>query len=671
MGHSLSNPRTVRFGLFEVDFEQRLLTKAGLRIKLQDQPFEVLAMLLERPGEVITREGIRRRLWPADTFVEFDDGLNTAVKKLRAALSDVADTPRFIETVPRRGYRFLASVTLQGPSAAIDNVEKDAKPQSAEPEATAVPGNESKIDAGGRPSNGHGSSGAQPDTAAEAARILRSGRLLVPAIVAAFALAGLVGLILLLKPRSSKSPARPEKATIVVIPLDNLSGDPQQDYFSDGITEEITTQLARLDPEHLAVIGRLTAVRYKNSHKDIAQIGREVPVQYVLEGSVRRDQKRFRVTVQLIEVAHQTHVWAEEYDRDLGDSLQLQRDIATAIAAHIDLNLTAEQQQKLAGGSQATAEAHDAYLKGRYEWNKRTEEGFRSAIKYFEQASQIQPDYAPAYAGLADSYNLLGQYRFARQVEAYGKGKFYAQKAVQLDSTLAEAWTALADLEIKADGNWRGGERDFLRAIQLNGNYATAHLWYAEDYLTFSGRVQEAIVEVKKAQQIEPLSPMVGTVVAETFFVARDYDQTIREANNVLEMEPGFIPALVRLGAAYEQKGMFPEAITEFQKGVASSHGSFAYGLKVELAYVFAISGKKPEARRILAELLSESRSEYAQPCAIAVIYTGLGEKNSALAWLERCGQLENLPNLRVDPRFDSLRGEPRFQALLKRTGPN
>lgn len=670
MGRSLRSPRTVRFGLFEADLDQRLLTKAGVRIKLQDQPFELLVMLLERPGELITREEIRRRLWPADTFVAFDDGLNTAVKKLRAALADVADSPRFVETVPRRGYRFLAPVTPQGLPAAIDTIDEDAKSQSTELQAPAIPGNGSAVDIGASPINGHGSSATPSDTAATAPVSFRPGRLLWPALIIV-ALALLLPLILFVKPSLWKQPARAARSTIIVIPLDNLSGDPQQEYFSDGITEEITTQLARSDPERLGVIGRLTAMRYKGSHKDIAQIGREVPVQYVLEGSVRRDQTRFRVTVQLIEVAHQTHVWAEEYDRDLGDSLQLQRDIATAIAAHIDLKLTAEQQRKLAGGAPIAAEAHDAYLKGRYEWNKRTEDGFRSAVKFFQQALQIQPDYAQAYAGLADSYNLLGQYRFARQSEAYLEAKVYAQKALRLDSTNAEAWTALADVEIKADNDWVSGEHDFLRAIQLDSNYATAHLWYAEDYLAFAGRVDEALAEVKKAQQIEPLSPMVGTVVAETFYVARDYDKAIQQAKNVLEMEPGFVPALVRLGEAYEQKGMFPEAIAAFKNGVEISHGSFAYGMNIELAYAYAVSGKQPESRKILSQLLAASRSQYAQPCGIALIYTGLGEKESALAWLERCGEVENLPNLRVDPKFDPLRREARFQNLLKRTGPN
>jgi TolB-like protein/DNA-binding winged helix-turn-helix (wHTH) protein len=658
MDPSPPKPRAARFGLFEADFEQRILTKGGLRVRLQEQPFQVLAMLLERPGELVRREEIRQRLWPADTFVEFDDGLNTAVKKLRAAVNDSADNPRFIETVPRRGYRFLAPVTTQ---VSVHRTEAAETEQSSPSDFETPVATQDVAPSATR-------SRISSNSAPEARHWARSSPI-IAVVTLALCIAAAV-FSSLFKPQGRR-PFASERATLVVIPLDNLSGDPQQEYFSDGFTEEISTQLARLDPSRLGVIGRLTAMRYKHSGKDIAQIAREIPVQYVLEGSVRRDQTRLRVTVQLIEASHQTHVWADEYDRDLGDTLGLQREIATAVAGQIKLKLTPEKEHNLALGSPATAVAHDAYLKGLYEWNKRTEEGFRSAIKYFEDVLQIQPDYAPAYAGLADSYNLLGQYGFARQDEAYPKAKAYAQKGLQLDGTLAEAYTALADVEIKYDRDWRGGERDFVRAIQLNANYATAHLWYAEDYLTFAGRLDEAIAEAKKAREIEPLSPIVGSIVAETFFVARDYDQAIHEAKNVLEMEPTFLPALGPLAWSYEQKGMFPEAIAEFQKGLEISHGSIAYGMNANLAHAYALSGNKPEARKILSELLAESRRQYFPPCAIAVIYTGLGEKDSALQWLQRCGQIENLPNLRVDPRFDSLRTERRFQELVRKSSPN
>ncbi len=659
MDPSPPKPRAARFGLFEADFGQRILTKGGLRIKLQDQPFQVLTMLLERPGELVSREEIRRRLWSGDTFVEFDDGLNTAIKKLRAALNDSADNPRLIETVPRRGYRFLAPVTIQGP------VHQTQVAETGQSSAA-----ESETPASSQDVAAYASSSGISSNPSRRARVWARSRTILAVVF--LALCGAVLFSFLFKPQVfSWRPMATQKATLIVIPLDNLSGDPQQEYFSEGFTEEISTQLALVAPDRLGVIGRLTAERYKHSGKDIAQIAREIPIQYVLEGSVRRDRERLRVTVQLIEAAHQTHVWAAEYDRDLGDTLGLQQEIAVAVARQIKVKLTPERERDLTVGSAASAEAHDAYLKGLYEWNKRTEDGFHGAIMYFERAIQIQPDYAPAYAGLSNSYNLLGQYGFARQAEAYPKAKVYAQKALRLDGTLAEAYTALADVEIKYDRDWGGGERDFVRAIQLNPNYATAHLWYAEDYLTFAGRLDEAIAEAKKAREIEPLAPIVGTIVAETYFVARDYDQAIHEAKNVLDMEPTFLPALGPMAWSYEQKGMFPEAIAAFQKGVEISHGSIAYGMKVNLAHAYALSGNKLEARKILSESLADSRKQYFPPCSIAIIYTALGEKDSALDWLERCGQVENLPNLRVDPRFDSLRQERRFQELVRKAGPN
>ena len=280
-------------------------------------------------------------------------------------------------------------------------------------------------------------------------------------------------------------------------------------------------------------------------------------------------------------MAHQTHVWAEEYDRDLGDTLGLQREIATAVARQIKLKLTAEEERKLIAGLPVSAEAHDAYLKGLYEWNKRTEEGFRSAIKYFEEVLQIQPDYAPAYAGLANSYNLIGQYGFARQAEVYPKAKVYAQRAVELDGTLAEAYTALADVEIKYDRDWRSGERDFVRAIQLNANYGTAHLWYAEDYLTFAGKIAEAVAEVKKAQEIEPLSPIVGTIVAETLFCrTRTTTRPFAMPSAFWKWNPRLFPHWRYWGRLTSRKACFPKQSLHSKRVSKFQIAPFAYGIE-------------------------------------------------------------------------------------------
>ena len=652
MHHLPRKPKVARFGLFEADFEQFILTKGGLRIKLQDQPFQVLAMLVDRPGEVVTREEIRQRLWPSDTFVEFDDGLNTAIKKLRAALNDSTDNPRFIETIPRRGYRFLAPVTTQVSVHQSEAAEtRKASPSDLSPEiapSATSNGNSSSLVLGAR----HGAR-RWP---------------IIAVVILALCIAAPFSFLFKRK-MLSRHPFASERVTLIVIPLDNLSGDPQQEYFSDGITEEITTQLALLDPNRLGVIGRLTAMSYKHSGKDIAQIGKEVAANSVLEGSIRREYNRVRATVQLIDVATQTHIWAEEYDRDLGDTLGLQREIATAVADHIRIQLTAEQEHKLASASAISAEAHDAYLRGRYEWNKRSGEGFRAAIAYFEEALQKQPDYAPACAGLADAYNLLGEYGFAAPEDAYPKAKAYAEKALQLDGTLAEAYTALADLEIKYDFDWQAGAKYFLEAIRWDPSYATAHLWYAEDYLSHLGRHKEAISEAKRAQEIEPRSPIVGAIVAETFYFARDYDHAIQEAKRVLEIEPDFLPALERLGWAYEQKGKFVDAIVVFRRACDLSGGSDE--MKTQLAHAYALSGSTTEARTILSDLLAATRNHYVSPYFLAVIYTALGETDSALDWLERSYRMHDLPPIRVEPRFDSLRTERRFQELIRKSGPN
>jgi TolB-like protein/DNA-binding winged helix-turn-helix (wHTH) protein/Tfp pilus assembly protein PilF len=618
--------RIYRFADFELDVSQGALRVGQSSIPLQQKPLLLLTALLEQPQRVVTREQLRERMWGNGTFVDYEQGINVAIKKVRSALGDSAENPRFIETVAKRGYRFLLPVEKTGGDPAAAQVSH-SKPLAV---AKVWP-----------------------------------RRQLVGLAIASLALVSLALLAGAFRQHAPQRAFAHGKATLMVVPLDNLSGDTEQEYFSDGITEEITTQLARLDPNHLAVIGRLTATRYKHSGKDIAQIGKEVPVDYVLEGSVRREQTRIRATLQLIEVASQTHVWANEYDRDLGDALSLQREIATAVAGEIKLKLGAEQEHRLASGSAASAEAHDAYLRGRYEWNKRTEPGFRAAIKYFEAALQIQPDYAPAYAGLADTYNLLGQYGYSRPDDAYPKAKSYASKALQLDNTLAEAHTALADVETKYDLNWQQARSEFLEAIDANPNYATAHLWYAEDYLTHLGETKEAIIEVKKAQEIEPLSPIIGSIVAETFYFARDYDHAIEEAKKVLEIEPNFLPAIERLGWAYEQKGMLPEAISEFQRACDLSDGSDE--MRTQLAHAYAVSGNRPEARRILSDLLQKARAHYVSPYFFAVIYTALGQKAVALTWLDKTYQEHDVPPVIVEPRFDPLRAEPAYAAMVRK----
>ena len=658
MDPSPPQPRAARFGLFEADFGQRILTKGGLRIKLQDQPFQVLRMLLDRPGELITREEIRQRLWPADTFVEFDDGLNTAVKKLRAALNDSADNPRFIETVPRRGYRFLAPVTTQVPAHQTESAETEqSSPSDCEPPT----------------SNRHiasslGGSRISSNPFPGAPHWTRSWRILTVVILT---LSTAVLFSLLFKPQVfSKRPFVSEKATLIVIPLDNLSGDPQQEYFSDGFTEEISTQLARLAPDRLGVIGRLTAMRYKHSGKDIAQIAKEIPVQYVLEGSVRREQARIRVTVQLIEVARQTHVWAEEYDRELGDVLGLQQEIATAIASQIKLKLTPEQAHKLVLRSATTPEAHDAYLKGRYEWNKRTTEDLKKSIQYFLEAIEKDSSYADGHEGLAEAYSVLPDYDVMTPAESYPKARTEALRALELDPTLSEAHATLGTVKEEFEWDWSGADREFQLAIELGPGSATAHHWYSE-YLLRVGRTEEGLAQIREALELDPASPVMNAELGGDLYWARQFDQAIQQLHKAIEMEPRFAYTHSWLGFAYEQKGAQQQAIEEFQKAVALSEGS--PGFRAALGYAYGLAGQASEARKISDELtqLSHSTSVYVSPYDLALLHVGLREKEQALKSLETAFTERDpaLDLLKIEPALDSLRSDPRFALLVRRVG--
>ena len=658
MDRSPPKPRAARFGLFEADLKQHTLTKGGLRIKVQDQPFQVLAMLLERPGELVTREDIRQQLWPADTFVEFDDGLNTAIKKLRAALGDSADNPRFIETVPRRGYRFLAPVTTQVPVPQTEPAET----QEAPPSDLETPASTQEI----VPTATNSEILLTP--APEASHWARRWPIMV---VVTLALCGVVLSGLLFKPQLLlRRPLASEKATLIVIPLDNLSGDPQQEYFSDGITEEISTQLARLDPDHLGVIGRLTAMRYKHSGKDIAQIGREIPVKYVLEGSVRREQTRIRVTVQLIEVANQTHVWADEYDRDLGDILGIQREIANAIAGEIKLELTPQQRARFSTARAVNFDAYSAYLKGRYEWNKRSAEGLKKSIQYFQEAIEKDSGYAEGHEGLAEAYSVLTDYGVLAPTESYPKARAEALKALELDPGLSEAHATLASVKEEFEWDWAGANREFQLAIELGPSSATAHQWYSE-YLLRVGSIEQGLAQMRQALEFDPGSPLMNAELGGDLYWARQYDQAIQQLSKAVEMEPRFAYTHSWLGFAYEQKGMRQEAIDEFQKAVALSGGSSSF--RAALGYGYGLAGHASEARKISDELtrLSRSTQVYVSPYDMALLHVGLREKEQALKSLEKAFALRDpaLDLLKIEPALDSLRSDPRFGLLVRRVG--
>jgi TolB-like protein/DNA-binding winged helix-turn-helix (wHTH) protein/Flp pilus assembly protein TadD len=624
-----------RFGVFQANPAARELRKHGVHVRLPGQPFCILSMLLERPGEVVTREEMRQRLWAADTFVDFEHSLNTAIKKLRAALGDSPENSRYIETLPRLGYRFIAPVE-----------EVSAKAGSA--------------------------ADAPLDTARSgvAAAAEQPPKRRWPIVLGVFtALLAALGAYISWSPRWLRTRPATGRAMLAVLPFENLTGDAGQDYFSDGLTEEMIAQLGRLDPQHLGVIARTSVMHYKHGQEQLDQISRELGVQYVLEGSVRRDADKVRISAQLVQMKDQTHVWVRQYDRDLGHLLVLQGEIAQEIAGEIKLALG--DQKRVPANVKVVAppgsyEAYDLYLKGRFFWNKRTAEGLHQATEYFQQAVAKDNNYGRAYAGLADSYALMSTYNWAPPNELMPKARAAALRALQIDDSLSEAHTSLALITEIYDWDWQTSEREFRRAIELDPNYATAHQWYAE-YLTWQGRFEEAARESERARQLDPLSLIIATDRAAMFYFSRHYDRALEHFHSVLAMEPSFGRARLVI-YAYAEKGMFTEALAEIQKW----HHDDGTPVWEALAYVYARSGQQVQAQSALAKWEHwNGRPESQLTSTVLITYVATGNRDKALALLQKALPEHSsvLVTLKVEPGFDPLRSDPSFQDLLRRVG--
>src|SRR6266403_1101616 len=585
------SPRNVRFGVFEADMEAGELRKHGLRLKLSEQPFQILAILVARPGEVVSREELRERLWPSDTFVDFDHGLNNAVMRLREVLGDSSDHPRFIETLPRRGYRFIAPVELKGP--ALDNAALEA---AASVKSAAVPEILAK--------NGSGSS----DALLKAGQGQASRRFSLPRIgmLAAAVLAGsaLISGITVHYVNASKGKAN-RSSSLVVLPLENLSGDREQDYFADGMTDDLIASLAKI--RSLRVISRSTAMAYKGTHKPLNQIANELNVDAVVEGTVMRVGNRVRITAELVQVSTDRHLWADTYESQIGDVLTLQNRVSSAIVDEIRINLTPEDKERLAKNPSVSPEAYEEYLKGRYYWNKRSGDGFAKAIRYFENATRRDPQYALAYAGLADCYGIIGAtiYGSIPAAEAAPKAKAAATRALEIDPSLAEAQTSLATAKFNYDWDWAGAAEGFRRAIQLDPGYATAYQRYSL-YSIAIGRFDDSLQQIQKARDLEPLSISINASFGWRLYLAREYDRSIAQLRDTLEMDPSYEGAHLTLGQAYEQKGQYDLALEELRRAVEISHSS---PLMVSaLAHAYALSGDQSETRKLLAQLDSLSK---------------------------------------------------------------
>jgi TolB-like protein/DNA-binding winged helix-turn-helix (wHTH) protein/Tfp pilus assembly protein PilF len=630
----------LRFAVFELDLQTGELTKRGRRVRLQELPFRLLAMLLEKPGQLVTREELRARLWP-QTFVDFDHGLNKAMSKIRVALGDSADNPRFVETVAGRGYRFLADVTIVQGTMVQD---KRSMAAGSDLVVQGDPGRLRLVDFGVP---------AKWSPRPRAWALYGTG----------FALALAIALLWFVDPWGR---SLPEIRSLAVLPLENLSGDGSQDYFADGMTEELITDLGQISA--LRVISRTSVMTYKKSRKPLTDITRELKVDAVVEGSVLRSGDRVRITAQLIQAPLDKHIWAKSYEGDLRDTLALQSSVARDIAEQIRATLDRRERATLEKSQPVKPEAYEAYLKGRYFWNKRTSEGLKKAIEYFSQAIETDPTYAEAYSGLADAYALSGDWEYGLLAprDAFPLARAAATKALALDDSLGEAHTSLAFALDLYGWEWEAAGKEYELAIKLSPSYATLHLWYAW-HLMVIGRTNEGIVELRKAETLDPLSLIISADLADALCIAHLYDESVQQSKNALELDPNFAIGHYELGQALEQKQMHDGAIAEFQSAIKIAGHSGAFDSN--LAYAYASSGRQEEAAKMVGDLEAKHEQNPTTDANIALVYVGLGNQDQAMIWLNRAYEARFNPSILLRPAFDPLRTNAQFRDLRRRIG--
>src|ERR1700677_1663250 len=625
---------------FRLDAQSRVLKRGGPTVALTPKAFDVLLFLIQNAGRIVTKDELMKAVWP-DSFVE-ESNLTQTIFMVRKALDETADR-RYILTVQGQGYRFLVPVT----EAERNAPEIEARVAVAD--ARSVP--EIQLDSHGR--------GA------------RHWRTVV--IASATVALVLIAVYVIWPWRSRRGPAeQPGRIMIAVLPFENFTGDPGQEYFSDGLTEEMISQLGDLDPAHLGVIARTSVMHYKHSQESIPQIGKDLGVQYVIEGSVRRDSERIRITAQLIQVKDQSHLWAREYDRDLSHLLELQEEISREIAGEIEFSLSgrrsieANRQQPPASATTASSyEAYDLYLKGRYFWNKRTGDGFRQAADYFQQAIDKDPNYGRAYAGLADTFALMSTWYAGPQNELMPKARSAALRAIALDEGLAEAHASLALIRENYDYDWRGAEREFRRAIQLDPQYATAHQWYAE-FLSWQGRFEDAYTESERARRLDPLSLIIASDYASILYNSRQYDKAAKQWGSVLELDPNFELARESMIPVYLQQGRYDDATEEVNRLAKRVQGPWTLAWEVA---VYSRAGRVEKARRALRKLELTPGSWPIRTPTLLLAYSGMSEKERVIDLLQRAysDHSNAVVEIKVDPMYDSIRNDSRFQELMRR----
>lgn len=615
----LGSPRVVRFGPFELDLRAGELCKDDDRARLQEKPLRVLELLLRQPGEIVTREELRQALWPADTFVDFDGGLNTAVNKLRTALGDAAEQPRFIATVGRRGYRFIAPVDAAQPApstAAAPAQNTEHVPPPAGRLRVWLPG-----------------AGA--------------------AVVAAIALAALWW--------TRASPlARSSFKSLAVLPLDNLSNQSDDEYFADGITDAVITDLARI--HSLRVISRQSVMRYKKSSKSLPEIARELNVEAIVEGSVVRSGGRVRINAQLLD-ASDRHLWARSYEREVGDLLALQSEIARTVAGEVQATLTAQERTHLTRSAPVHPEAYDLYLRGRYFFNTfrgapDMDATVRKAIGYFRDAVAKDPAFAPAHAAISEALAILAYHGYVAPPEASPAQKTHALKALELDENLASAHNAWAAYLSGHEYDWSGAEREHRRAIELDPSYWFARDWFAY-HLDCQGRHAEAVEQRRRALETDPFNLILMTRLGWSLGLDGRHDEAIRMHHRALELDPEFKLARGYLGGLYADMGRYTEAIAEWEKA----------GAKRSIAWTDAQLGRPGQLRQDLATTEQRAKQRYVSPLIFAHIHAGLGNTDRAFAYLEEAyvHRVPTLTWLKQSPWLTPLRSDPRFADLLRR----
>lgn len=698
----LMNTMKLKFGDFELDVAGYELSRSGRSIKLERIPMELLLLLADRRGQLVTRDEILEKLWGKDTFLDVDNSINTAISKIRVALKDDPEEPAFIRTISGKGYRFIAAITVlpEGKDALMQSstAPKGRMGLAALPTKNHVsdPAEEfiSRLgENNAEPIKGIGQilsgsvvpGGASPSAGAAVADraelrldskyLSKPGRWWLWPSVAGVVLAAALGVWTWRDSLHRIGSPSTVIRSVAVLPLENLTGEASQEYFADGMTDALITDLAQIGA--LRVISRTSIMRYKGVRRPLPEIARELGVDGIVEGTVLRSGNRIRITSQLIYAPSDRHLWAHSYERDIGDVVALQGEVAQAIAGEVRAAVTPEQRTRLSARATANPGAYEAYLKGRYYWNQRTPAGVKKSIEFFQQATEKDPNFASAYAGLADAYNFSNILGVSAPKESSPEAKAAATKALVLDPELAEAHAALGLVKSHYDYDFPGAQNEFLKAIELNPNYASAHLFYSGGYLTPMGRHAQAIAEMKKALELDPLSLPLNNIMGNTYLWAGEYEKSLQQFQHTIDLDPTFPLAHFFLAGLLQETGKYEEALAENQRGelLVGASPEEAAAEAAEFHRALQTGGPKGYWQRNLELTLKQYRQtgrRYFPAIGVAGAYARANDKDNAFRWLEKSYEEKeggSITLLRWIPDFNGLHGDPRFADLLRRMG--